>query len=86
METFQEAAIDTLQQARGCNDAGGKSLSMKSKPVIVTCLLAFLSFILIFTQSVLNWIKNLTTDDRVWDRAMEMIVTVQNVTGACGVE
>lgn len=77
METFlPEVAAQTQEQKKAC--------SMKSKPVIVTCLLAILSFFLMFTQTILNWIKNLSTDDRVWERAMELILTFRNSsTGPC---
>ena len=59
-------------------NSGSKGMSLKSKPVIVTCLLAILSFILIFTQSILNWIKNLSTDDRVWEKAIHFMRTYKN--------
>lgn len=71
------------QVAAAVTSSNANSLSLKSKPVIVTCLLAILSFLLIFTQSLLNWIKNLTTDERVWERALDLLRTYKNSSDLC---
>ena len=77
--------IDAMEEMipQVANTTSRNANLLKNKPVLVTCLLAILSFILIFTQSILNWIKNLTTDERVWQRALELMRTYKNSTDQC---
>ena len=80
MEQLTHVASSVMDHENADNQ---KSSYIKSKPVIVTCLLAILSFMLILTQSVLNWIKNMSTDDRIWDRAVQIILALQNSSDVC---
>ena len=51
-----------------------------NKPVIVTCLLAILSFFMLFTNAILNWIQKLSTDETVWDKMLTIISLYSNST------
>lgn len=57
---------DITRRRNGFHRFGGK-------PVIVTCALATMSFMIILVQTILNWVETISTDDRIWDRAKDLM-------------
>ena len=51
------------------NNKGSQPAAKSCRAVTLSCWLAFLTFIIVFTQSILSWLKDLTTKDEFWDNA-----------------
>ena len=71
MEATAQVTSATVQQGASSFMAGN------NKPVIVTCLLAILSFFMLFTNAILNWIQQLSTDETVWDKMFNNLSLLQ---------
>jgi len=57
--------------------AGGRNFPPK-RMVALSCVLSLFSFMIVFSQTILNWLLKVSSDDQFWENAIRLASTIRD--------